>query len=98
MAKVENFEAGAVDEETVFPALQAANFAASVLLQMLIQQRGGHGTWIEEIHENMRNSLDRGAPDAAWQGDPARWRGAQHMALRAIFAHQHMVGSVKPPN
>lgn len=97
MASIDELGMSTVDEETVFPALEAAHYAASILLQMLIDQRGV-GPWIEEMHQNMRNGLDSGPPPEGWPGSLDIWRKAQHGALRSIFAHQHMVGSVKPKN
>ena len=95
MTKIEEFKPGTVDHETVFPALEASHFAASVMLQMLIELRGP-GPWIQEMHENMRNSVDRQPPAKGWTTGKAQWRAAQHDALDAIFAHQHIVGSVRP--
>lgn len=97
MAVIKEFKPLVVDENNVFAVAEAANFAASVLLQMLIEHRGS-GAWVDEVHENMRNSLDRGAPPEGWPGSLELWREAQHGALDMVFAHQHMVGSVKPKN
>lgn len=97
MAVIKEFEPIVVDEDNVFAVAEATNFAASVLLQMLIEQRG-HGPWVNEVRENMRNSLDRSPPPDGWPFGDQVWRDAQHRAIDAIFAHQHMVGSVKPKN
>lgn len=97
MAVIKNFQPPTLDEKTVFPACEASHYAASVLLQMLIDERGA-GPWIEEVHQNMRNGLDRGPPPEGWPFGLDLWRSAQHGALDSIFMHQHMVGSVKPKN
>jgi len=97
MAVIDELGVPTVDVETVFPALEAAHYAASVLLQMLIDRRGA-GPWIDEMHQNMRNGLDKGPPPEGWPGSLELWQEAQHSALRAIFDHQHMVGSIKPKN
>lgn len=97
MAKVENFEVGTVDEETVWPMHDAAHIVAGVLLQMLIDAKGD-GPWVDEVHENFRRGVDREGPPEGWPGDPGRWREAQLAEFRMIFAHRHMVGSVKPKN
>jgi len=97
MPVVENFEPPVVDEVTVFPSLEAASYAASVMIQMLVELRGA-GPWIDEMHENMRRGLDGGLPPEGWPFGLKRWRSAQHSALAGIFAHQHMVGSVRPKN
>ena len=97
MPVVQDFEPFVVDDNNVVPAERAAFFAASVLVQMLVEHRG-EGPWIDEVHQNLRNSMDRHPPEDGWQGTEAEWRDAIAGELRMIFAHAHMVGSVRPKN
>lgn len=97
MAIVKNFEPPVVDDVKVFPSLEAAHYAACVMIQMLVDLKGP-GPWVDEMHESMRKGLDSGPPPKGWPFGVKRWRDGQHSALNAIFAHQHMVGSVRPKN
>lgn len=97
MAVIKDFEQLTVDEETVWAVSDAAHIAAATFLQMLVQIRGD-GAWVDEAHEHFRNGVDREGPPEGWPGSVEKWREAQLAEFRMIFAHRHMVGSVRPKN